>query len=621
MSPSEETDSKPMNSLVHFLNPQKFIRLRMFTKCATEENLQEILKSICALRNSGGGRLTIWLTETCSRSDAEKCMEIIKDAVDEVLSDTSKTNLLEFMMFLNRIIFYIKDSKEIVTMKYNMYIMTSEVAQLVPSTKSAAEVRRLLQTRKQQPTTKYNISGKTNETAKLVVSAKSNANVRLLTGRSKQLKHDDITEPTVREISHQKMPRAGFYGGTNECVTNYSTMQHPCRLSPISHFPKDEQVEILTKYDSTKAIRFQVLKNTSTAETKVANLILRRENRLREHVNYLAEHFGGHVYYGISSDGIVCGVNMDKKERRRIRKIVKNHILKINIHNARDIKVYLRCVKDKNRKDIANLFVIGIYIPPPRAGRREHRLCSGLTDASSFDNFPIPRSLLCTSTPEIEVEEKSLDHVEVTKGEKVGLHVLNASESVKFKTLDDNQFKSVAHPITLDENELLKYVCGFANHKGGELYYGYRISSDGIVVGELLQDFEIQEISDEIEKKIESMQVWPRCVQKIHKFWEIFFIPVRDENDSCPRRFVIKIDVNPYRGGVFVEDPESYHVVENAVEKFPFFEWTERLHGPTLEVSDETIRVEFTGKINIKVRINIFPVRTGLRTYCNFCSL
>jgi hypothetical protein len=536
-------------------------------------------------------------------------MEIIKDAVDEVLSDTSKTNLLEFMMFLNRIIFYIKDSKEIVTMKYNMYIMTSEVAQLVPSTKSAAEVRRLLQTRK-QPTTKYNISGKTNETAKLVVSAKSNANVRLLTGKSKQLKHD-ITEPTVREISHQKMPRTGFYGGTNEYVTNYSTMQHPsvapCK-SPISHFPKDEQVEILTKYDSTKAIRFQALKNTSTAETKVANLILRRENRLREHVNYLAEHFGGHVYYGISSDGIVCGVNMDKKERRRIRKIVKKHVLKINIHNARDIKVYLKCVKDKNRKDIANLFVIGIYIPPPRAGRREHRFRSGLTDVSSFDNFPIPRSLLCTSTPEMKVEEKLLHHVEVIKGEKVGLHVLTASESIKFKTLDDNQFKSIAHPITLDENELLKYVCGFANHKGGELYYG--ISSDGIVVGELLQDFEIQEISDEIEKKIESMQVWPRCVRK---FWEIFFIPVRDENDSCPRRVVIKIGVNPYRGGVFVEDPESYHVVENAVEKFPFSEWTERLHDPTLRVSDETIRVEFIGKIKIKVRINIFPVRTGLK--------
>jgi hypothetical protein len=144
-----------MNSLVHYLAPHMFIRLFTKEKCTIEEKqIRQILKVICALRNSGGGRLTIRLTEICLSSDVQKCVEIIEGAVDKVLSETNKTDLLA-LTSLTKIIFLVRGSKAIVTMKYNMYLMTDGEAKIVPTTKSAAEMRLLLQGSKQQSPAKH----------------------------------------------------------------------------------------------------------------------------------------------------------------------------------------------------------------------------------------------------------------------------------------------------------------------------------------------------------------------------------------------------------------------------------------------------------------------------------
>lgn len=148
---SKEPGGEKTNNIEHILNPKIFIRL--FTKegCTNEEKLmQEILRCICALRNSGGGKLIIWLTEACSRSEIKKCAEIIINAAENVLSSTKRTDCVNSKCMNRLLIFSIKGSEEIVTMKYNMYIMENDVVKLVPSTKSATEVRLLLQKQKRE---------------------------------------------------------------------------------------------------------------------------------------------------------------------------------------------------------------------------------------------------------------------------------------------------------------------------------------------------------------------------------------------------------------------------------------------------------------------------------------
>ena len=146
---TSEAGSEKANNIDHVLNPEKFIRLFTKKRCTNEDKLmQEILRCICALRNSGGGKLTIWLTETCSTREVETCAKIIINAAENALPTTKRTDFIKLKCTNRLLIFSIRGSKEIVTMKYNMYIIENDVVKLVPSIKSAAEVRILLQTQK-----------------------------------------------------------------------------------------------------------------------------------------------------------------------------------------------------------------------------------------------------------------------------------------------------------------------------------------------------------------------------------------------------------------------------------------------------------------------------------------
>ena len=329
-----------IHNIEHVLHPEEFIRL--FTKegCTNEEKrIQEILQCICALRNSGGGKLTIWLTERCSRSQIEECVKIIRKAVDDDLSESKGTNFLDWNCTNRLLTFWIKGSEEVVTMKYNMYVMENNVAKPVPSTKSAAEVRLLLQRRKEEPAAEYKTNIVRLETSKLETSTKPDYN--------------DIIEYNVSKPWGG--PTSEFHGDTNE----YGTLQHTLvsSESPILHFVKDEHVRI--PVEGKNKIHFESLNNTSTIDKSVANLLLEPENKLQQHVNYFAYH-GGHVYYGISSIGIVQGINVSKGERRKVRKVKEKIMHRRRSCNA---KVYLKAVKNNSRKTIPNLFVIGIYIP------------------------------------------------------------------------------------------------------------------------------------------------------------------------------------------------------------------------------------------------------------------
>lgn len=124
-------------------------------------------------------------------------------------------------------------------------------------------------------------------------------------------------------------------------------------------------------------------------------------------------------------------------------------------------------------------------------------------------------------------------------------------------------------------NKCTNYVSAFANHLGGRIYCG--ITNDGVVKGEKVKNKDA--IITKVDKAIKKM-IWPTHCGKVERGnqWDIFFVPVVDvDNNPIESTFVIVISVLPCAGGVFVKEPESYHVVNRKVEKMKFDIWRSRL--------------------------------------------
>ena len=387
---SKETDGKKMNNLLHVLKPKTFIRMFTEEKCTFEENvIQEILKCICALRNSAGGKL---------RPEAKKCVEVIKNAAAEVLSETKQTDMFEWI-FSNRVVILVSGSKEIVTMKYHIYVMMNGIPKLLPSSTSAKDMRQ-------------RFAGSTMQRSSISFSS----------------------------VSVHKYARTG-----------------------------------------------------SNAE--------RYERSRGGYLSFV-------IKYKLTSRSFTWSPEGEIKEI---------------IHPV-------QLVKDQQ-----------LHIPTAKPSKIAFKILKGVLSWTSY---------------------------------------------------------SVAYDITKEKSELLEYVSAFANYQGGELYYG--VSPDGTVCGDKLWKNQMKKICKNVEKKIASM-MWPRHVKNIHKFWNITFLHVEDQNDSEPNPYVIKISVKPCHGGVFIRVPESYYVVENKVENLSFFQWSASfIQHSTAKVLDRTVVVERKGNIDIK---------------------
>ena len=154
---------------------------------------------------------------------------------------------------------------------------------------------------------------------------------------------------------------------------------------------------------------------------------------------------------------------------------------------------------------------------------------------------------------------------------------LTESKMVQLKHLKAGPSKrtTLADRMTGNGNKFSCYVSAFANYNGGHIYYG--ITDDGVVKGEFIpKEKDKEEIAKSVEKAINRM-MWPEQPKRgIH--WEIFFVPVKNENsDPIPSTFVIVIYVAASLGGVFTGEPESYELVEGVPKKISFVAWKKRM--------------------------------------------
>ena len=459
-SESKETDDQKPNHLTHVLNsPKTFIRMFTRENCTFEERqIQEILKPICALRNCGGGKLTILFTKICLKSEAEKCADIIKNAVDKSLSDTIRDDLL-VCIHPRSIIFLARGSKKIVTMKYNLYFMTDSSPEFVSCTTSSDDIRLFLQKQNELSTERdHNLC---QQKLRSYTSIEKKPSERLHSFRSESISDSMVSE--------------------TKTLMTYRTCVSLMQCIPRKHKNRKNSADGTVSRKGKKAKG----KKTKGKKTK--------------------------------------GKKGKENKSQHSRSMKAEHGMHINDNSREEIKIV------------------------------------------------------------------SIKQIKFVKGKQI-TELLK--ETVTFKMLKDDKsgLTNAASRIALEENELLPYISAYANHEGGTLLYG--INSDGTVIGQKMLETEKKKISQTVKNKIATL-VWPQHADKGDKFWEISFISVKNKTHSDLKLYVINISVKPCPGGVFIDEPESYCVVENRVEKLSFSKWMAHLQDSTTEKSSDTSFIEF----------------------------
>ena len=158
---------------------------------------------------------------------------------------------------------------------------------------------------------------------------------------------------------------------------------------------------------------------------------------------------------------------------------------------------------------------------------------------------------------------------EFIKGEPCG-EGLDQSSNIQYIAVKPSG--SVADQITNKSSKFRMNISALANACGGHNYYGI---SDGKVCGVEVNDQ--HEIIAKVDKVMRNM-IWPYAAPRQRRHWDIYFESVKDaKGNAVPKTFVIVISVVPCPGGVFMTEPESYHVVKGKVKAMSFDEWKGKL--------------------------------------------
>ena len=157
------------------------------------------------------------------------------------------------------------------------------------------------------------------------------------------------------------------------------------------------------------------------------------------------------------------------------------------------------------------------------------------------------------------------------KGEEIKL---DETYNVQFKQLKDASTKHTTLADRVVGNKLVEYVSAFANYCGGTIYFGVD-DKQHVINGEVISTKERESVIKKVTNEIKKM-VWLGLEGEPRKEinWDIHFHPVVDKKRRpIPSTFVIVIVVAQCPGGVFLREPESYHVVDGCVEKMQLGTW------------------------------------------------
>ena len=211
-----------------------------------------------------------------------------------------------------------------------------------------------------------------------------------------------------------------------------------------------------------------------------------------------------------------------------------------------------------------------IYLPS-----NEH-----VTEVSPLEGEKL-KALLNGNIPLMDPIKANTHQRDFVKGEHVRF---DESSTIQFKYLKDTPVQNFTFADRLlgKGNKFQSYVSAFANFCGGCIYGG--IQDDGMIVGESVDETEKRKVRRNIQKVVNKM-IWPKKSEPTDenedKRWDVYFEPVRDsENNIIEDLYVVVVFVAQCRGGVFVEEPECYEIIDNEVQKVDFASWKQRIDVP-----------------------------------------
>ena len=153
------------------------------------------------------------------------------------------------------------------------------------------------------------------------------------------------------------------------------------------------------------------------------------------------------------------------------------------------------------------------------------------------------------------------------QGESSGL---DESDDIQLKHLKAEASSSgkttFGKRVVTAKNKFSSYVSGFANHRGGHIYYGIDDESR-VVFGEKLMEEDRKAVVSEVTTAMKKL-VWSERKMSLKRGidWEIYFVNVKNKNGKImDSTYVVVVFVAFCRGGVFTAEPESYYIEDRKV--------------------------------------------------------
>jgi hypothetical protein len=151
-------------------------------------------------------------------------------------------------------------------------------------------------------------------------------------------------------------------------IINRTIIEDPNELG--SHWKIFRKDEICGLPMENKVIQFKNLKAGPSKRTTLADRMTGKGNRFSCYVSAFANHRGGHIYYGITDDGVVKGEFVpNEKDKEEILKKVNKAINKMiwpeqtgQPKRGEHWEIFFEPVLDENSKPVPSTFVIVIFI-------------------------------------------------------------------------------------------------------------------------------------------------------------------------------------------------------------------------------------------------------------------
>jgi hypothetical protein len=165
---------------------------------------------------------------------------------------------------------------------------------------------------------------------------------------------------------------------------NILTRQHVDQPVELGSHHKSFVRHTVCNLTEGKKVQLKLLEASAKNGTKLVHRMM--NNKLIVYVSAFANHNGGHIYYGITDDGVVAGEEIPNEDTseiiNKVEKAIKKMIWPEHIGQPKrgeDWDIFFEPVVDENSMPIPSTFVIVIYIAPCLGGVfTEEPECYGL---------------------------------------------------------------------------------------------------------------------------------------------------------------------------------------------------------------------------------------------------